>query len=325
MNSFRALRIHDEGAGNARIEELPLRPPGKNEVQISVAYSGINYKDALAVLGEATILRHYPLTAGIDLGGFVTESNSADFRAGDAVLAQGTGLSETRDGGFADYATLPAECVVGMPEGLDVRSAMLIGTAGFTAALAIGKMEKNGQTPEQGEVLVTGASGGVGSFAVNLLALKGYDCLAATRKAQAHEFLTRLGAKRIRPPLDATPKLLGKSLWAGAVDNLGGDTLATAVKCTRPWGNVVSIGLAQSPMLCLTTHPFILRGVNLLGVSSANCPLTLRQHTWSLLGNDMHPTHLDQFCHSEIDLDTVLPAAKLLLQGKVTGRILVKL
>ncbi len=325
MNRSRALRIHDSGSGNARIEELPLRTPGGNEVQIAVAYSGINYKDALAVLGKAPILRRYPLTAGIDLGGYVTESNSPNFRVGDAVLAQGSGLSETRDGGFADYATLPAECVVKMPEGLNPRSAMLIGTAGFTAALAIKRMEENGQSPEQGEVLVTGASGGVGSFAVKLLALKGYDCLAATTKAQAHNFLSQVGARRICPPLSATTEPLGKALWGGAIDNLGGDALATAIKCTRPRGNIASIGLAQSATLHLTTHPFILRGVNLLGISSSNCPIALRRQVWESLGGDMRSVHLDQFCYSEITLDAVLPTAQKLLQNEVIGRILVRL
>ncbi len=277
MNKFRALRIHrDDGRIEPRFEELTLDQLAKGEVVIRVAYSTINYKDALAATGAGPILRRFPLVGGIDLSGEVVSSEDSRYQAGQKVLVTGCGLSETHDGGYSEYARVRGDWVIPLPPGLDERAAMQLGTAGFTAALAIHRMEQNGQAPGNGPVLVTGATGGVGSLAVNMLAGRGYEVVALTGKPDAADYLREIGIARVllRQELEFGSRPLEKALWAGAVDNLGGETLAWLTRTVDFWGNIASIGLASGPELHTTVMPFILRGVNLLGIKSrrpANC------------------------------------------------------
>ena len=325
MREFKAFRIrHDAGAFRAGLENTSVAAPAAGEVLIAVEYSGVNYKDALAGAGAAKITRTSPLTGGIDLAGVVAESAAPERAPGTQVLVHGSGLSETRDGGYAPYALVPADIVVPIPAPLDTRTAMIIGTAGFTAALAIERMRDNGQRPEDGPVLVTGASGGVGSFAVHLLAKLGFEVVAATRKPGAHDYLRKLGAACITDVPERPSRALDKSRWGGAIDNLGGDALAAAVAATRPWGNVVSIGLAQSQSLPLTVMPFIIRGVSLLGVTSANCPMDRKRRIWGLLAGEMHPDCMDEVLADTKTLQDLPACFQRLLSGQQKGRTLIR-
>ena len=290
-------------------------------------YSAINYKDALAGTGKAAILKRSPLNGGIDLAGTVVESETTAFKPGDAALAQGSGLSEIYDGAYARYVRLPAEAVLPRPNGLDARSAATIGTAGFTAMLCIECMERNEQRPEQGPILVTGASGGVGSFSLKLLSARGYHCVAASRKREegARNYLRNLGAKEIIEPPAPSDKALVSAVWAGAIDSLGGPPLATAIKATKAYGNVVSVGLACSPQLSLHVAPFIVRGVNLLGVSSANCPIETRRRLWRRLGEELAGADLSPMIDSVIPLADIREGFQKILSGQACGRIVVDL
>src|SRR5690606_22835368 len=262
-------------------------------------------KDALAVTGAGAILRRFPLVAGIDLAGHVVESADARFKPGDPVLACGCGLGETHDGGFSEVARVAAACVEPIPDGLDPRTAMIIGTAGFTAALALERLERNGQTPDLGPMLVTGATGGVGSFAVALLAARGYEVAALTGKADARDYLEALGASRIvdRHTLEKTGKPLERALWGGGVDSVGGEILAWLLASTCPNGSVASIGLAGGAKLETTVMPFILRGVSLVGVSSVAVGPALRASLWRRLGGEWKPRGLDRIAADEVSLD----------------------
>ena len=230
MPTYTAFRIHKDASGRiaGRLEQLELAPPAEGEVQLRLSHSGINYKDALAATGAGQILRRFPLVGGIDCAGVVAASRSAQFREGDAVLCNGSGMSEVRDGGYAQYVTLPAELVVPMPAGLDARQAMALGTAGFTAALALVAMERNGQSPAQGDILVTGASGGVGCWAIDLFSARGYRVVALSGKTAEAGFLLSIGAAEVldRAQWQAVTAPLASPRWAGAVDNLGGQYLA---------------------------------------------------------------------------------------------------
>ena len=324
--SFPAFRIHQNKDNfHSGIETLTTEDLTAGNVLIEVAYSGINYKDALAGAGRVPILRKTPLNGGIDLAGTVVESDCAAYQAGDGVLVQGGGLGEIYDGGYAHYARLPAENVIPMPAGLDAFSAMAIGTAGFTAALSIERMERNGQTPEMGPIVVTGATGGVGSFAIHLLSRLGYECVAASRKTNMNQYLQQLGATRVIAPVETISQPLGERLWGGAIDNLGGETLATLLKHTTDSGNVVSIGLVQSPSLETSVMPFIIRGVSLLGVTSANCPHSLRRRLWERLGGDMKPECIKAIVNEVIGLEDISDRLQKILSGVVCGRIVVDL
>lgn len=329
MSETSGLRIYQEPGGSKAVwESMSLPQPTAGEVTIEVAYSSINYKDALAATGRAKILRNSPLFGGIDLAGQVIESKDPGFSPGDWVLANGSGLSETVDGGYLTHACLSAsQRVMPMPPGLDARQAMLIGTAGFTAALAITKMEHNAQTPALGKVLVTGATGGVGSFAIHLLAKLGYDVVALTRKTESVDYLKRLGAAEVVHALDAHAADLARAEWGGVIDTLGGKTLANLLKAVHPQGNVVSIGLAESPQLDTTVLPFIIRGINLLGATSANCPFDLKAQVWQRLADDLLPdaTCFETVLASEVPLSELasLQHFERLLEGKVQGRFLV--
>jgi acrylyl-CoA reductase (NADPH) len=328
MNSFRAFRIHQhDGKIVSRIETIALDDLTPGEVVIKVAYSDINYKDALAGTGTGKILRKYPLVGGIDLAGEVVSSSDPQFKPGQAVLVTGGLLSEIYDGGYAEYARVKAELVIPMPQGLDTRTSMLIGTAGFTAALAIHRMEQNGLSPSQGEVLVNGATGGVGSMAIDMLAGRGYDVVALTGKKDGEGYLKQLGAKRVlfRDELQMGTKPMETQLWAGAIDNLGGDTLGWIIRTMKDWGTVASIGMTQGPELKGTVFPFILRGVNLVGANSITTPRELRLAVWQRIATDLKPRRLDISGARTVTLDELASAFDRHIKGTVTGRTLVKI
>lgn len=328
MKPFKAFRIHSEGGKiAARFEDLTLDDLGEGEVVIRVACSGINYKDALAATGAGKILRRYPLVGGIDLAGTVESSSDARFKPGDAVLVTGCGLSETHDGGYAQLARVPADWVIPMPAGLDARTAMSLGTAGFTAALAIHRMEQNGQPPAGGPIVVTGATGGVGSVAIDMLATRGYQVIAVSGKSDATEYLKALGASEVldRGSLDLGSRPLEAARFAGAIDNLGGEVLAWLTRTVDFWGNIASIGLAASPELKTTVMPFILRGVALLGINSSVTRREWRLAVWQRVATDLRPRQLARIVTRTIDFEELPRAFPDYLAGRITGRTLVRI
>jgi acrylyl-CoA reductase (NADPH) len=328
MKRFKALRIHEEHSKVvARYEELSLDELAAGEVVVRVTHSDINYKDALAATGAGKILRRFPLVGGIDLAGVVDSSTDARFRPGDAVLVTGCGLSETHDGGYAQYARMQADWLIPIPPTLDAFSVMALGTAGFTAALAIDRMEHNGQRPSAGPVVVTGASGGVGSLAVDMLAGRGYEVHAVSGKPQAADYLRSLGAAKVLPraELNFGSRPLETVRCAGAIDNVGGEMLTWLTRTVDYFGNIASIGLAGSAELRTTVLPFILRGVNLLGINSTATPRELRLRVWERIAGDLRPRHLARIASREIRFDELLGAFPAYLQGSVVGRTVVKI
>jgi len=325
--SFKAFRIHQQEKGvSTGFENLEVDQLTQGEVVVRVAYSGINFKDALAATGKAKILRAEQLNGGIDFSGVVESSDSDAYKAGDEVLVCGCGLSETRDGGFSEIARVPADCVVRVPDGLSLRDTMAIGTAGFTAAIAMIRLEENGQSPGHGPMLVTGATGGVGSIAIDMLAAKGFNVVALTGKSDQHDYLSTLGASEFvnRHELEMGSRPLEKGLWGGAVDNVGGDTLGWLTRTVQPWGNIASIGNASGIKIETTVMPFILRGVSLLGINSIEMPTSLRNRAWQRLGDDLKPAHLDLIAPRTIDFDDLPGAFEAYLTGSVVGRTVVK-
>ncbi len=325
--SFKAFRIHQQEKGvSTGFENLEVDQLTQGEVVVRVAYSGINFKDALAATGKAKILRAEQLNGGIDFSGIVESSESDAYKAGDEVLVCGCGLSETRDGGFSEIARVPADCVVRVPDGLSLRDTMAIGTAGFTAAIAMIRLEENGQSPDHGPMLVTGATGGVGSIAIDMLAAKGFNVVALTGKSDQHDYLSTLGASEFvnRHELEMGSRPLEKGLWGGAVDNVGGDTLGWLTRTVQPWGNIASIGNASGIKIETTVMPFILRGVSLLGINSIEMPTSLRNRAWQRLGDDLKPAHLDLIAPRTIDFDDLPGAFEAYLTGSVVGRTVVK-
>jgi len=325
---FTAFRIHSEGGRiAARFEPVTLDDLAPGEVVIRVSHSDINYKDALAATGAGKILRRYPLVGGIDLAGVVEASSDARYRAGDAVLVTGCGLSETHDGGYAQFARVPGDWVIPMPEGLDAFTAMALGTAGFTAALAIHRMEQNGQSPAGGPIAVTGASGGVGSIAVDMLAARGYRVVAVSGKAAAADYLKELGAAEVltRQDLNLGSRPLENARFAGAVDNVGGEVLAWLTRTVDFWGNIASIGMAGSAELKTTVMPFILRGVSLLGINSSATRRESRLAVWKRIATDLRPRHLERIVTRTIAFDELPGAFAAYLEGAVTGRTVVRI
>ncbi|HEX7374593.1 MAG TPA: oxidoreductase [Steroidobacteraceae bacterium] len=328
MQPFRAYRIHrTDGRIEARFDTVTLDDLTPGEVVVRVRFSTINFKDALAATGKSPILRKYPLAGGIDLAGEVVSSADARFKPGQAVLVNGCGLSETQDGGYSEYSRLQGDWVIPVPAGLTLADTMKIGTAGFTAALAVHRMEQNGQKPSSGPILVNGATGGVGSLAINMLAGRGYEVVALSSKADADDYLKAIGAGRIlrRQELSLGTKPMESPLWAGAIDNLGGDVLTWLTRTVQPWGNVASIGLAASHELHTTVMPFILRGVSLLGINSVATPRDVRLAVWNRLATDLKPAQLDRICHKTVSFDELPAQFDDYIQGKVTGRTLVTL
>ena len=326
VNTFKAFRIHEtDGKISARFEDLTLGELTPGEVVIAVKYSGINYKDALAATGAGKILRRYPLVGGIDLSGVVKSSRDARYQPGDAVLVTGCGLSETVDGGYAEFARIKGECVIPMPPGLDAFRAMALGTAGFTAALAIHRMERNGQSPARGPVIVTGATGGVGSIAIDMLAGRGYEVIAVTGKPESVDYLKSLGAGSIvaRGALALGTRPLEPARYAGAIDSVGGEMLAGLTRHMDFWGNIACVGLAGGAELKATVMPFILRGVNLLGINSSATPRAERLDVWQRIAGDLAPRHLARIAHKTISLAELPGAFQAYIDGKVIGRTVV--
>ena len=324
MDKFRAFRIdRQDNEIVSGFCSLTLDDLSEGDVVVRVSHSTINYKDALAATGAGRILRRYPLVGGIDLAGTVVTSEDRRFEAGDPVLVNGCGLSETCDGGYAQYARVAADALVPIPDGMGALEAMQIGTAGYTAALAIHRMEQNGQLPENGPIVVTGATGGVGSLAIDMLAGRGYEVVAVTGKAGRLDYLERLGARRVllRDEIDPGGKPLEKALWGGAIDNLGGDILAWLTRTVDYGGNIASIGLAASIELNTTVMPFILRAVCLLGINSVDTPRDLRHAVWQRIGGDLKPRHLDDIAHQHIPFDELPAAFQAFIDGKVSGRV----
>lgn len=325
---FRALRAHlAEGKVEGRLEDLDLEDLSPGEVVIRAAFSSINYKDALAMTGAGKIMRRFPLVGGIDVSGIVEQSVDERFRPGDRVVVTGCGLSEDHDGGYAEVVRSPGDWVVPLPDGLTLFESMAIGTAGFTAALAIDRMEANGQTPGGGRIVVTGATGGVGSLAIDMLSTLGYDVVAFTGKEAARDYLSELGAGEVmlRGQVEMGARPLEKALWGGAIDNLGGDVLSWLIRATSPCGNVASIGLAASPALEATVMPFILRGVNLLGINSVYVSREHRVATWHRLATDLKPRRLDAIAHRTVSFDELMPVFGEYIEGTVTGRTVVRI
>jgi NADPH2:quinone reductase len=326
MTSYKAFRIHrDNAKHSAGIETLELQTPEKGEILIRVQYSSINYKDALAGTGSAQILRRYPLTGGIDACGEVAESGDKRFKPGDSVIVTGYELSTTVDGGYAEYLRVPADWAVPLPEGLSASQSMVLGTAGFTAALALYRMEINGQRPDMGPILITGASGGVGSIAVNIFDGEGFEVHAVTGKADQQAYLEHLGAAEVlsREQVSTYHHALERSTWGGAVDNVGGEMLSSITRKIRPWGNIAAIGLAGGHDLNSTVMPFILRGVSLLGINSSGCPEGIRQEVWQRLATDLRPRHLDDILTQTVSIDQLPEIFEQMLAGKIVGRTLV--
>jgi acrylyl-CoA reductase (NADPH) len=328
MQSFKAFRIHEENKKIvARFEELKVDDLSPGDVVVRVTHSDINYKDALAATGAGKILRRYPLVGGIDFAGVVESSSDSRYSAGDQVLVTGCGLSETHDGGYAQFARVKGDWVIPLPAGLDPAGAMSLGTAGFTAALAIHRMERNGQTPERGPIAVTGASGGVGSVVIDMLAGRGYEVVAVTGKASSAEYLQALGAKTIllRQEIQFGSKPLESARFGGAVDNVGGDMLAWLTRTVDYWGNVASIGNTGSAEFKTTVMPFILRGVSLLGINSSATLRPDRLEVWKRIATDLKPRHLDRIVTRTISFDDLPGAFASYLDGSVTGRTIVKI
>ena len=328
MDSFRAFRIDEQdGKIVAAFKTLSIDDLTDGNVVVRVSHSTINYKDALAATGKGRILRRYPLNGGIDLAGIVVSSEDAEFQPGTAVLVNGCGLSETVDGGYSEYARLSSKSLVPIPEGITAVEAMQIGTAGYTAALAIHRMEQNGQTPDLGAVVVTGATGGVGSIAIDMLAGRGYEVAAVTGKATGEAYLREIGATRVllRDQIELGKRPMEKAEWAGAIDNLGGDYLTWLTRTMGYGGNIASIGLAASPALNTTVLPFILRAVCLLGINSVDTPHDLRRAVWTRIGGDLKPRHLATIGHRTISFDELPGAFQAYIDGSVTGRTVVEI
>ena len=328
METFRAYRINEvDGKIEAGLEQVSLDDLTDGNVVIKVSHSTINYKDALAATGAGKILRRYPLTGGIDLAGTVVSSDDAGPQVGAAVLVNGCGLSETVDGGYSELARVDSNSVVPIPDGMTAREAMQIGTAGYTAALAIHRMEQNGLLPDSGPVAVTGATGGVGSIAIDMLDGRGYEAVAVTGKATEEDYLKKIGARRVllRDEIDLGKRPMEKAEWGGAIDNLGGDYLTWLTRTTCYGGNIASIGLAASHKLETTVLPFILRAVCLLGINSVDTPRDLRLAVWSRIGGDLRPRHLDTIGGRTIGFDELPVAFQGYLDGTVTGRTVVEI
>jgi NADPH2:quinone reductase len=326
MNPFRAFRIHEiDRRVVARFDSLTLDDLSPGEVVVRVQYSDINYKDALAATGAGRILRKYPLVGGIDLAGLVVSSADPRYSTGQPVLVTGCGLSETHDGGYAEYARVPGDWVIPIPPGLSAMDAMKLGTAGFTAAMAVDRMELNGLTPASGPVVVTGATGGVGSLAIDMLAGRGYEVVAVSGKPDADAYLREIGAARIlrRQEIDLGSKPMEKAIWAGAVDNVGGELLTWLTRTMKWGGNIASVGLAGGVDLHTTVMPFILRGVSLLGVNSVETPREWRLRVWQRIATDLAPTRLDRICTRVVNLEELPAQFDDYLKGRVTGRTVV--
>jgi NADPH2:quinone reductase len=325
MDDFRAFRIFNEdGKIHGSVVNATTAELSAGEVLIRASHSSVNYKDALAATGAGKILRRFPLIGGIDVAGIVASSTDTRFREGDHVLVTGYDLGVANDGGYAGYVRVPASWVVPVPRGLSTFEAMTLGTAGFTAGLSIVRLEQNGLRPQNGKVVVTGSTGGVGSIAVGSLARLGYEVTAITGKQDARDYLLQLGARDVlsRSTLEMGTRPLEKAQWAGAIDAVGGDMLAWLTRTTDAWGGIASTGLTGGVEIHTTVMPFILRGVSLIGIDSVSCPMAIRSEVWRRLATDMKPNNLSSIA-TEITLDDLPGAFATLLAGKARGRFVV--
>jgi acrylyl-CoA reductase (NADPH) len=327
MERFKAFRIFEQdGKSAGRFVDLTLDDLDPGEVVIEAHYSGVNYKDALAATGAGKVIRRFPCVGGIDVSGTVASSSDARFKAGDQVLVTGYDMGVAHDGGYAEYVRVPADWVVMLPQGLSLFDAMALGTAGFTAGLSVHRLEQNELRPESGKVIVTGATGGVSSLAIQMLSQLGYHVVALTGKDSEHDYLKSLGAKEIlsRKDLQMGTRPLEKALWAGALDSLGGETLAWLTRTMQQNGAIASYGNAGGIELHTTVLPFILRGVRLLGVDSAATAMPLRHRIWQRLATDLYPKLLERVAH-RVPLKELPQVFPLLLQGKQRGRSVVEI
>jgi acrylyl-CoA reductase (NADPH) len=328
MTSFRALVLHEEGGKIVpRLEILDESRLSAGEVTVAVEYSTLNYKDGMILEGQGRLVRAYPHVPGVDFAGTVLASDSPDFRAGDPVILTGWRVGELHWGGYAERARVPANFLVRRPEGLSAKQAMAIGTAGFTAMLAVIALERHGMKPDAGDVLVTGAVGGVGSIAVSLLAALGYRVAASTGRPELRDYLTSLGAAELidRAALAAKPtRPLDRERWAGVIDAVGGMTLATVLTQLKYRASVAACGLAGGSDLPATVIPFLLRGVNLLGIDSVMCPREERVEAWRRLARDLPLDKLDALTET-VPLADVPDLAPRILKGEVRGRIVIDL
>jgi acrylyl-CoA reductase (NADPH) len=304
------------------IDDLP-----QGDVLVNVKYSSLNYKDVLSVIGNRGVTRQYPHTPGIDAAGIVTESQSKEFKTGDEVIVTSYDLGMNTSGGFGQYIRVPADWVVKMPENLSPRESMIFGTAGFTAALSVYRLVDYGITPEMGRILVSGATGGVGSIAVSILTKAGYEVVAVNGIVDEKDFLIEIGAKEVISIEDATDssgKPLLKGLWAGGIDTIGGEILATMIKSMQPDGGVTCCGNVGSHDLPLNVYPFILRGVTLMGIDSQNCPMPMRLKVWNKIASDWKLERLELLT-TEVSLNGLNERIELILQRKHKGRTVVRL
>jgi acrylyl-CoA reductase (NADPH) len=324
---FRALVTEetDDKQFTRLIKTLTISDLPEGDLLVKVYYSSLNYKDALSATGNKGVTKNYPHTPGIDAAGVVEQSGSDKFKPGDEVIVTSYDLGMNTDGGFGEYIRVPSEWALKLPEGMSLKESMIFGTAGFTAGMAIFQIMKK-VVPAQGEILVTGASGGLGSLAVAILSQLGYKVTAATGKADAHDFLKKLGANKIisrEELLSGKERPILKPRWSAVIDTVGGDLLANAIKSTDLQGIVACCGNAASPSLNINVFPFILRGVSLVGIDSQNCLMPRREEIWTLLATDWKPPFTNDLYH-EVNLDNMNDKIDQILQGKITGRIVLK-
>ena len=327
MTTFKAIRIDKADKGTtAALTQFDEAELMEGDVTVAVEWSTLNYKDGLAVTGKAPVVRRFPMIAGIDFAGTVEQSTHPQWKAGDKVICTGWGMGETHLGAYAEKARVKGDWLVRLPDGLSAREAMAIGTAGFTAMLAVMALEKHGLSPESGPVVVTGAAGGVGSVAIAVLAKLGYHVVASTGRMAEAGYLKDLGAAEVidRNELSGPAKPLAKERWAGGVDSVGSTTLANLLSMTRYGGAIAACGLAAGMDLPSSVAPFILRGVCLLGIDSVMCPIDLRKTAWARLASDLDRRKLVEITH-EIGLDQVVGTGAQILAGQVRGRIVVKI
>ncbi|MDH6374632.1 acrylyl-CoA reductase (NADPH) [Paenibacillus sp. PastF-3] len=327
--SFQALVVDKtDSSFSVAVNPVTLDDLPAGEVLIKVAYSSVNYKDGLASIPNGKIVRSYPFIPGIDLSGTVMSSTDERFHEGQQVIATGYGMGVSHFGGFSEYTRIPAAWITPIPVGLTLREAMIYGTAGLTAALSIQALEDNDLAPDKGKVLVTGATGGVGGSAIAMLSTKGYSVVASTGNKEANEYLKTLGAGEVISREDVTggsSKPLEKQLWQGAVDSVGGNSLASILSKISYRGSVAASGLTGGTSVPTTVLPFILRGVNLLGIDSVECPAELREKVWARMATDLKPAQLENLVDREVTLNELPQALEDILQGNTRGRVLVRL
>ncbi|MFT9596810.1 NADPH:quinone oxidoreductase family protein [Mesobacillus sp.] len=329
MDNFKAFMVNKTDSDfSAEVKTIGLDDLPAGDVVIKVAYSSVNFKDGLASIPNGKIVRSYPFVPGIDLAGTVVRSDDSRFKEGDEVIATSYEIGVSHYGGFSEFARIPAKWIVPLPEGLSLREAMVFGTAGFTAALSVHRLEENGLTPEKGKVLVTGATGGVGSVAVAMLAKRGYHVVASTGKASEQEYLRKIGTEEIisrEELVGEKTKPLDQQLWVAAVDPVGGKTLSAILSKLEYNGSVAVSGLTGGTDVPTTVFPFILRGINLLGIDSVYCPMEMRKLLWQRMATDLKPEGLLETIENEVSLDELPGVLSRILKGENRGRTIVKM